>query len=191
MGFDISKSIHTLKYGLYIFAASIPAIILSGIVSVSLMSIVMDAFLATEDASTGLVMLLVAVLAMVFTYSLCFIQVIAFSVNEAVSDANLAGYENSGYGGSWKTAFNITIELGVLLIGIIVLMVLGSNLEMGSLTMIGLLMLTLMYMGLIPYIIRRTVEGNAGSGNTGGSKLEPLSQNDALDGLYPPGSDGN
>ena len=191
MAFDVTKSIHTLKYGLYIFAAAIPAIILSGIVTIALMSIVIDAFTATGDASTGLVMLLVAVLAMVFVYSLCFIQVIAFSVNEAVSDANLAGYENSGYGGSWKTAFSITVELGILLIGINIFMVLGSNLEMFSLTIIGLLMLTLMYMGLIPYIIRRTIEGNTGSVNKGGSQLEPLSQGDALDGLYPPGSDGN
>ena len=191
MAFDVTKSIHTLKYGLYIFAAAIPAIILSGIVTIALMSIVIDAFTATGDASTGLVMLLVAVLVMSFVYSLCFIQVIAFSVNEAVSDANLAGYENSGYGGSWKTAFSITVELGILLIGINIFMVLGSNLEMFSLTIIGLLMLTLMYMGLIPYIIRRTIEGNTGSVNKGGSQLEPLSQGDALDGLYPPGSDGN
>mgnify|MGYP006148321055 CR=1 FL=1 len=156
--FDVSKSIHTLKYGLYIFAASIPAFILAGIVSVVLMSILMDAFTATGSASTGLVMLLVALLAMVFTYSLCFIQVICFAVNEAVNDANLAGYESIGYGGSWKAAFNITTELAVLLIGIIVLMVLGSNLEIFALTIIGVIMLTLMYMGLIPYIIRRTVE---------------------------------
>ena len=157
--FDVSKSIHTLKYGLYIFAASIPAFILAGIVSVVLMSILMDIlFPAAGSASTGLVMLLVALLAMVFTYSLCFIQVICFAVNEAVNDANLAGYESIGYGGSWKAAFNITTELAVLLIGIIVLMVLGSNLEIFALTIIGVIMLTLMYMGLIPYIIRRTVE---------------------------------
>ena len=156
--FDISKSIHTLKYGLYIFAASIPAFILAGIVTFLLMSIVMDAFTATGDAETGLVMLLVAILAMVFTWSLCFIQVIAFSVNEAVNDANLAGYESIGYGGSWKAAFNITTELAVLMIGIIVLLVLGMNLEIFALTVIAILMLWLMYMGLIPYIIRRTVE---------------------------------
>jgi hypothetical protein len=156
--FDISKSIHTLKYGLYIFAASIPAFILAGIVTFLLMSIVMDAFTATGDAETGLVMLLVAILAMVFTWSLCFIQVIAFSVNEAVNDANLAGYESIGYGGSWKAAFNITTELAVLLIGIIVIMVLGIYIPMASLTMIAALMISLMYMGLIPYIIRRTVE---------------------------------
>ena len=156
--FDVSKSIHTLKYGLYIFAASIPAFILAGIVSVVLMSIVMDAFTATGDAETSLVMLLVAILAMVFTYSLCFIHVIAFAVNEAVNDANLAGYESIGYGGSWKAAFNITTELAVLMIGIIVLLVLGMNLEIFALTVIAMLMLWLMYMGLIPYIIRRTVE---------------------------------
>jgi hypothetical protein len=122
------------------------------------MSIVMDAFTASGDAETGLVMLLIAVLAMVFTYSLCLIQVLAFAVNEAVNDANLAGYESIGYGGSWKAAFNITTELSVLMIGIIVLMVLGMNLEISALTIIGALMLWLMYMGLIPYIIRRTVE---------------------------------
>ena len=156
--FDISKSIHTLKYGLYIFAASIPAFILAGIVTFLLMSILIDVFTATGDAETGLVMLLVAILAMVFTWSLCFIQVIAFSVNEAVSDANLAGYESIGYGGSWKAAFNITTELAVLLLGIIVIMVLGIYMDMGSLTLISGLLMGLMYMGLIPYIIRRTVE---------------------------------
>ena len=156
--FDISKSIHTLKYGLYIFAASIPAFILAGIVSVVLMSLLMDAIMATGDAETGVVMLLVAILAMVFTYSLCFIQVIAFAVNEAVSDANLSGYESIGYGGSWKAAFNITTELAVLLIGIIVIMVIGINFEIFALTLISGLMMGLMYMGLIPYIIRRTVE---------------------------------
>ena len=156
--FDISKSIHTLKYGLYIFAASIPAFILAGIVSVVLMSLLMDAIMATGDAETGVVMLLVAILAMVFTYSLCFIQVIAFAVNEAVNDANLAGYESIGYGGSWKAAFNITTELAVLMIGIIVIMVLGIYMEMFALMAISGIMMWLMYMGLIPYIIRRTVE---------------------------------
>ena len=156
--FDITKSIHTLKYGLYIFAASIPAFIVAGIVSFLLMSVLMDALMATGDAETGIVMLMVSVLAMVFTWSLCFIQIIAFSVNEAVSDANLAGYENIGYGGSWKAAFNITTELAVLLLGVIVIMVLGIYIPMGSLTMISGLLMGLMYMGLIPYIIRRTVE---------------------------------
>ena len=154
--FDISKSIHTLKYGLYIFAASIPAFILAGIVTFVLMMIVWDA--GQLDLQAGLVILLVATLAMVFTYSLCFIQVISFAVNEAVNDANLSGYESIGYGGSWKAAFNITTELAVLLIGIILLMVIGINFEIGALTIISGLMMGLMYMGLIPYIIRRTVE---------------------------------
>ena len=156
--FDISKSVHTLKYGIYIFAASIPAFILAGIVTFLLMSVVWDAFMATGDAETGLVMLLVAILAMVFTYSLCFIQVISFAVNEAVNDANLAGYESIGYGGSWKAALNITTELAVLLIGIIVLLVIGLNFEVYALSIISGIMMWLMYMGLIPYIIRRTVE---------------------------------
>ena len=51
-------------------------------------------------------------------------------------------------------------------------------------------MLVLAYMGLIPYVCRRVLE-KEGSGNKSGSQLEPLSQGDALDGLYPPGSNGN
>ena len=58
------------------------------------------------------------------------------------------------------------------------------------LNLIGIAMLVLAYMGLIPYVCRRVLE-KEGSGNKSGSQLEPLSQGDALDGLYPPGSNGN
>ena len=155
--FDISKSIHTLKYGLYVFAASIPAMILAGIVTMLMGDIMVKAF-SGDSLEAGLVMMLISILLLVFVYSLCFIQVIAFCVNEAVNDANLAGYESIGYGGSWKAAFNITTELAVLMIGIIVIMVLGIYMEMFALMAISGIMLWLMYMGLIPYIIRRTVE---------------------------------
>jgi len=155
--FDISKSIHTLKYGLYVFAASIPAMILAGIVTVFMGDVMVKAF-SGDSLEAGLVMMLISILLLVFTYSLCFIQVICFCVNEAVNDANLAGYESIGYGGSWKAAFNITTELAVLMIGIIVIMILGVYMEMFALMAISGIMLWLMYMGLIPYIIRRTVE---------------------------------
>ena len=155
--FDISKSIHTLKYGLYVFAASIPAMILAGIVTVFMGDVMVKAF-SGDSLEAGLVMMLISILLLVFTYSLSFIQVICFCVNEAVNDANLAGYESIGYGGSWKAAFNITTELAVLMIGIIVIMILGVYMEMFALMAISGIMLWLMYMGLIPYIIRRTVE---------------------------------
>jgi hypothetical protein len=37
-------------------------------------------------------------------------------------------------------------------------MYVGALVEIFALTLIGVLMLSLMYMGLIPYVVRRTVE---------------------------------
>ena len=155
--FDISKSINTLKYGLFIFLASIPAFILAGIVSVIFGAILWEALTASDGGGAG-IMLLVGYLAIVFIWSLAIIQILTFAVDCAVSDANLEGHVSLGYGGSWKTAFNITTELAVLLIGLVVLMYVGALVEVFALTLIGVLMLSLMYMGLIPYVVRRTVE---------------------------------
>jgi hypothetical protein len=155
--FDISKSINTLKYGLFIFLASIPAFILAGIVSVIFGAILWDALTASEGGGAG-IMLLVGYLAIVFIWSLAIIQILTFAVDCAVTDANLEGHVSLGYGGSWKTAINITTELAVLLIGLVVLMYVGALVEIFALTLIGILMLSLMYMGLIPYVVRRTVE---------------------------------
>jgi hypothetical protein len=155
--FDISKSINTLKYGLFIFLASIPAFILAGIVSVIFGAILWEALTASDGGGAG-IMLLVGYLAIVFIWSLAIIQILTFAVDCAVTDANLEGHVSLGYGGSWKTAFNITTELAVLLIGLVVLMYVGALVEVFALTLIGVLMLSLMYMGLIPYVVRRTVE---------------------------------
>ena len=155
--FDISKSINTLKYGLFIFLASIPAFILAGIVSAIFGAILWDALTASEGGGAG-IMLLVGYLAIVFIWSLATIQILTFAVDCAVTDANLEGHVSLGYGGSWKTAINITTELAVLLIGLVVLMYVGGLVESFTLTLIGILMLLLMYMGLIPYVVRRTVE---------------------------------
>jgi len=155
--FDISKSINTLKYGLFIFLASIPAFILAGIVSVIFGAILWDALTASDGGGAG-IMLLVGYLAIVFIWSLAIIQILTFAVDCAVSDANLEGHVSLGYGGSWKTAINITTELAVLLVGLVVLMFIGGLVEVFALTLIGILMLSLMYMGLIPYVVRRTVE---------------------------------
>ena len=155
--FDISKSITTLKYGLFIFLASIPAFILAGIVSVIFGAILWEALTASDDGGAG-IMLLVGYLAIVFIWSLAIIQILTFAVDCAVTDANLEGHVSLGYGGSWKTAINITTELAVLLVGLVVLMFIGGLVEVFALTLIGILMLSLMYMGLIPYVVRRTVE---------------------------------
>ena len=155
--FDISKSINVLKYGLFVFLASIPAFILAGIVSVIFGAILWEALTASDGGGAG-VMLLVGYLAIVFIWSLAAIQILAFAVDCAVSDANLVGHTSLGYGGSWKTAVNITTELAVLLIGLVVLMYVGALAEQLPITLVGFLMLFLMYMGLIPYVVRRTVE---------------------------------
>ena len=155
--FDISKSINTLKYGLFIFLASIPAFILAGIVSVIFGAILWDALTASDGGGAG-IMLLVGYLAIVFIWSLAIIQILTFAVDCAVSDANLEGHVSLGYGGSWKAAINITTELAVLLIGLVVLMYAGALVEQLAITLVGFLMLFLMYMGLIPYVVRRTVE---------------------------------
>ena len=155
--FDISKSINILKYGLFVFLASIPAFILAGIVSVIFGAILWEALIASDGEGAG-IMLLVGYLAIVFIWSLATIQILTFAVDCAVSDANLVGHTSLGYGGSWKTAVNITTELAVLLIGLVVLMYAGALVEQLAITLVGFLMLFLMYMGLIPYVVRRTVE---------------------------------
>ena len=157
--FDISKSINILKYGLFVFLASIPAFILAGIVSLIFGAILWEALTADSgSAGTDMVILLVGYLAIVFIWSLAIIQILTFAVDCAVSDANLVGHTSLGYGGSWKTAVNITTELAVLLIGLVVLMYIGALAEQLPITLVGFLMLFLMYMGLIPYVVRRTVE---------------------------------
>ena len=155
--FDISKSINILKYGLFVFLASIPAFILAGIVSVIFGAILWEALTASDGGGAG-IMLLVGYLAIVFIWSLATIQILTFAIDCAVSDANLVGHTSLGYGGSWKTAVNITTELAVLLIGLVVLMYVGALAEQLPITLVGFLMLFLMYMGLIPYVVRRTVE---------------------------------
>ncbi len=128
--FDISKSINVLKYGLFVFLASIPAFILAGIVSLIFGVILWEALTADSgSAGTDMVILLVGYLAIVFIWSLAIIQILTFAVDCAVSDANLSGHESLGYGGSWKAAVNITTELAVLLIGLVVLMYVGALIE--------------------------------------------------------------
>ena len=158
----------------------------------------MGAALEGGSLEGGIAIMILAPIVITIVVTISSIQIITFALNSAFSDA-MPTYESIGYFATWGKAVSIFLELLFLLIIIIVVFVLGVVLIESSpglfliLNFIGILMLVLAYMGLIPYVCRRVLEkeGNTGSVNKGGSQLEPLSQGDALDGLYPPGSDGN
>lgn len=196
--FNFSRPLSTMKYGFFVGIASIPAIILIAIV-VLIFGGMMGAAFESGSVEGGLAILIIAPIAITVVVTISSIQIITFALNSAFSDA-MPTYESIGYFATWGKAVSIFLELLFLFIVIIVVFVLGIVVVESSaglfllLYFIGTLMLVLAYMGLIPYVCRRVLEkeGNdAGSGNKGGSQLEPLSQGDALDGLYPPGSDGN
>ena len=198
MEFDFAKPLSTMKYGFFIGIASIPAIILIAIV-VLIFGGMMTAAFEGGSVESGLIILIIAPIVITIVVTIASIQIITFALNSAFSDA-MPTYESLGYFATWGKAVSIFIELLFLFIIIIVIFVLGIVVAESSpglflvLYLVGMVMLVLAYMGLIPYVCRRVLEkdrDDTGSGNTGGSKLEPLSQNDALDGLYPPGSDGN
>ncbi len=198
MEFDFAKPLSTMKYGFFIGIASIPAIILIAIV-VLIFGGMMTAAFEGGSLESGLIILIIAPIVITIVVTIASIQIITFALNSAFSDA-MPTYESLGYFATWGKAVSIFIELLFLFIIIIVIFVLGIVVAESSpglflvLYLVGMVMLVLAYMGLIPYVCRRVLEkdgDDTGSGNTGGSKLEPLSQNDALDGLYPPGSDGN
>ena len=196
--FNFSRPLSTMKYGFFVGIASIPAIILIAIV-VLIFGGMMTAAFEGGSVESGLIILIIAPIVITIVVTIASIQIITFALNSAFSDA-MPTYESLGYFATWGKAVSIFIELLFLFIIIIVIFVLGIVVAESSpglflvLYLVGMVMLILAYMGLIPYVCRRVLEkdgDDTGSGNTGGSKLEPLSQNDALDGLYPPGSGGN
>ena len=198
MEFDFAKPLSTMKYGFFIGIASIPAIILIAIV-VLIFGGMMTAAFEGGSIESGLIILIIAPIAITVVVTIASIQIITFALNSAFSDA-MPTYESLGYFATWGKAVSIFIELLFLFIIIIVIFVLGIVVAESSpglflvLYLVGMVMLVLAYMGLIPYVCRRVLEkdGNdTGSGNVGRSQLEPISQGDALEGLYPPGSDGN
>ena len=186
-----------MKYGFFIGIASIPAIILIAIV-VLIFGGMMTAAFEGGSVESGLIILIIAPIVITIVVTIASIQIITFALNSAFSDA-MPTYESLGYFATWGKAVSIFIELLFLFIIIIVIFVLGIVVAESSpglflvLYLVGMVMLVLAYMGLIPYVCRRVLEkdDDAGSGNVGGSQLESISQSDALEGLYPPGSDGN
>ena len=197
MEFDFAKPLSTMKYGFFIGIASIPAIILIAIV-VLIFGGMMTAAFEGGSVESGLIILIIAPIVITIVVTIASIQIITFALNSAFSDA-MPTYESLGYFATWGKAVSIFIELLFLFIIIIVIFVLGIVVAESSpglflvLYLVGMVMLVLAYMGLIPYVCRRVLEkdDDAGSGNVGGSQLEPISQSDALEGLYPPGSDSD
>ncbi len=197
MAFDFAKPLSTMKYGFFIGIASIPAIILIAIV-VAIFGGMMTAAFEGGSMESGLAILIIAPIVITIVVTIASIQIITFALNSAFSDA-MPTYESLGYFATWGKAVSIFIELLFLFIIIIVIFVLGIVVAESSpglflvLYLVGMVMLVLAYMGLIPYVCRRVLEkdDDAGSGNVGGSQLESISQSDALEGLYPPGSDGD
>ena len=197
MEFDFAKPLSTMKYGFFIGIASIPAIILIAIV-VLIFGGMMTAAFEGGSMESGLIILIIAPIVITIVVTIASIQIITFALNSAFSDA-MPTYESLGYFATWGKAVSIFIELLFLFIIIIVIFVLGIVVAESSpglflvLYLVGMVMLVLAYMGLIPYVCRRVLEkdDDAGSGNAGRSQLEPISQGDALEGLYPPGSDGD
>ena len=197
MEFDFAKPLSTMKYGFFIGIASIPAIILIAIV-VLIFGGMMTAAFEGGSVESGLIILIIAPIVITIVVTIASIQIITFALNSAFSDA-MPTYESLGYFATWGKAVSIFIELLFLFIIIIVIFVLGIVVAESSpglflvLYLVGIVMFILAYMGLIPYVCRRVLEkdDDAGSGNVGGSQLEPISQSDALEGLYPPGSGGN
>ena len=198
MEFDFAKPLSTMKYGFFIGIASIPAIILIAIV-VLIFGGMMTAAFEGGSVESGLIILIIAPIVITIVVTIASIQIITFALNSAFSDA-MPTYESLGYFATWGKAVSIFIELLFLFIIIIVIFVLGIVVAESSpglflvLYLVGMVMLVLAYMGLIPYVCRRVLEkdgNNAGSENKGGPQLEPISQSDALEVLYPPSSDGD
>ena len=197
MEFDFAKPLSTMKYGFFIGIASIPAIILIAIV-VLIFGGMMTAAFEGGSMESGLIILIIAPIVITIVVTIASIQIITFALNSAFSDA-MPTYESLGYFATWGKAVSIFIELLFLFIIIIVIFVLGIVVAESSpglflvLYLVGMVMLVLAYMGLIPYVCRRVLEkdDDAGSGNAGRSQLEPISQGDALEGLYPPSSGGD
>ena len=182
--FDFARPLSAMKYGLLVILASIPDIILMVIVAVVFGTIMWEVASGGELGG-GLVIGIVGAIAIVVVVMTASIQVIAFALNSAFNDA-IPEYQSMGYIETWARAFNIFLEL-VYLIGVILvlfvlaLLLMESSVELALLLwLVGLIMFWLTYMGLIPYVCRRVLEGDGNTQKGDGNTQDPLG------GLYPP-----
>ena len=161
--FDFARPLSAMKYGLLLILASIPAFILVMVVSMVFGTMIRDVIMGGE-AGGGLIIGLVGAVAIVVVSMTATIQVVTFALNSAFNDG-MAEYQPMGYIATWTKAFSILLELTYLIVGIIVLFVLAilivdSAPGLGLLMMgVGGIMFLLTYMGLIPYVCRRVLEG--------------------------------
>ena len=187
--FNFTRPLSTMKYGLYVGLASIPAYILIIIGYLIFFGIAGTAF-EDGDFESGLVTIALGFVFMMIVQVVSVIQIFCFAFNAAFCDS-VPSYQSMGYFGSWKKAVSIFLELIYLIIIIIVITII-SFVIMDTSVGLGLIMLfiagimwVLVFLGLIPYVCRRILEKG---GNDAGSKMNNL-EKDPLEGLHAPVSE--
>ena len=187
--FNFTRPLSTMKYGLYVGLASIPAYILIIIGYLIFFGIAGTAF-EDGDFESGLVTIALGFVFMMIVQVVSVIQIFCFAFNAAFCDS-VPSYQSMGYFGSWKKAVSIFLELIYLIIIIIVITII-SFVIMDTSVGLGLIMLfiagimwVLVFLGLIPYVCRRILEKG---GNDAGNKMNNL-EKDPLEGLHAPVSE--
>ena len=187
--FNFTRPLSTMKYGLYVGLASIPAYILIIIGYLIFFGIAGTAF-EDGDFESGLVTIALGFVFMMIVQVVSVIQIFCFAFNAAFCDS-VPSYQSMGYFGSWKKAVSIFLELIYLIIIIIVITII-SFVIMDTSVGLGLIMLfiagimwVLVFLGLIPYVCRRILEKG---GNDAENKMNNL-EKDPLEGLHAPVSE--
>ena len=190
--FNFTRPLSTMKYGLYVGLASIPANILISIVYLIFLGIAGAAF-ENGDFENGLFTIAIGLILLIVVQMICILQIFCFAFNAAFCDS-VPSYQSMGYFGSWTKAISIFLELVYLVVILIVITIISFAIMDASpglgliIIFVAIIMWMLVFLGLIPYTCRRILEKD---GNDAGSGNNNSSQGDALDGLYPPSSDGN
>ena len=188
--FNFTRPLNTMKYGLYVGLASIPAIVLIAIGYLIFFGIAGTAF-EDGDFESGLVTIALGFVFMMIVQVVSVIQIFCFAFNAAFRDS-VPSYQSMGYFGSWKMAVSIFLELIYLIIILIVITII-SFVIMDTSAGLGLIMLSiaiimwvLVFLGLIPYACRRILEKN---GNKTGNENDNSTLGDPLDELHAPVSE--
>ncbi len=187
--FDFARPLSAMKYGLLVILAAIPAIIMLVIVG-AVFGEMMSSIFEGGDMEGGIIIGAIGAIAIVVAAMTASIQVITFALNSAFKDA-MPTYKPMGYIETWTRAFTIFLELIYLIVIILVLFILGLVIMESSaglallMWLVGGIMFWLTYMGLIPYVCRRVLEGDRNTQKGDGNTQDPLG------GLYPPSSEGD
>ena len=188
--FNFTRPLSTMKYGLYVGFASIPANILIAIGYLIFFSIAGSAF-EDGDFEGGLVTIAFGFIFMIIVQIVSVLQIFCFAFNAAFRDS-VSSYQSMGYFGSWKMAVSIFLELIYLIIIIMVItiisfVIMDTSAGLGLImSFIAIIMWVLVFLGLIPYACRRILEKN---GNKTGNETNNSTQGDPLDELHAPVSE--